>query len=65
MSDDAPFKALEAAYKSTVVGKLPPKMGITRGSVLNQILGTDEYLPDRMYVVTDNGVTLVRDEDDE
>ena len=47
---------LQRAYEACALGTEPPNRGATTGRVLNQLLGTDEYLPDQVYVVCTDGI---------
>jgi len=53
---------IEAAYLAACAGTNPPSAGFASGAALNMIYGDAEYDPDRMYLVTVEGITLLPEE---
>ena len=48
---------LETAYLKASVGKNPPTMAACGGRYLNFVSGTTDYDPEKVYLVTKDGIT--------
>lgn len=59
------YDALAEGYAQAVIGRYLPTGGVCNGSVLNRICMADKYDPDKLYVVTAEGVVEYKGDDDE
>lgn len=50
---------LHRAYDAARLGREVPSLAMASGAVLNQVLQTDAYDPNRTYSITKDGIRLI------
>jgi hypothetical protein len=52
---DLSYSQLERAYLRAVAGKIPPRVGMASGAILNSLLDTDDFDPVETYWLDEFG----------
>ena len=50
---------MRKAYLSCTAGGERPNNAVTEGSVLNIVLHSNLYMPNRLYMLTSQGITII------